>query len=106
MCVGIPMEVVTVEGLSAVCRAGEATEQVDLSLVGEVAPGTFLLVFLGAAREVLSPARADEITRALNGLRALMAGKGLGDAFADLEAQTPTLPPHLEAARKAGATQG
>jgi hydrogenase expression/formation protein HypC len=31
-----------------------------------------------------------------------MAGGELGDAFADLEARTPELPPHLRAAAAAG----
>ena len=104
MCVGVPMRVVSVEGLAATCVAGETQEIVDLALTGPVPRGTWLLVFLGAAREVLTPETADQITRALDGLRSAMNGGGLGDAFADLEARAPSLPPHLEAARRAGAT--
>lgn len=102
MCLGIPMRVVSVEGLAARCVAGGRDETVDLALTGPVEPGTWLLVFLGAAREVLDEATADQITRALAGLEAVMAGGSPGDAFADLEAREPTLPPHLEAARAAG----
>lgn len=98
MCVGEPMVVVATDGLIGTCvRAGDqATEIVDLALVGQVEPGTHVLVFLGSAREVLSPERADEITRAISGLRSLMDGGSLGDAFADLEARPPELPPHLK----------
>jgi hydrogenase expression/formation protein HypC len=57
-----------------------------------------LLTFLGAAREVISEGEAQKISAALGGLRALMEGGDLGDAFADLEAREPQLPPHLQAA--------
>lgn len=102
MCVGIPMRVVSSDGLSAVCVAGERTETVDLALVGPQPDGEWLLVFLGTARERLDPRDAELISRALEGLAAVMAGGDLGDAFADLEARPPSLPPHLEAARRRG----
>jgi len=98
------MQVRSINGLFAVCTAERRQEQVDLSLTGPQAPGTWVLVFLGAAREVLDAETAHQITRALGGLRAVMAGEAEGDAFADLEARGPTLPPHLEQARRAGAT--
>lgn len=103
MCLGVPMRVVSVEGSWAACRADGRAERVDLSLVGRVAPGDWLLVFLGAAREVLDEDAALKIAAALRGLEAVMAGGDAGDAFADLDAREPTLPPHLEAARGAGA---
>ena len=103
MCLGIPMQVVSTQDLSAVCEAGDRRETVDLALVGPVEAGTWLLVFLGAAREVLDRERAELIAKALDGLASAMRGGGTGDAFADLEAAGPALPPHLEAARRAGA---
>ena len=42
----------------------------------------------------------------LAGLAALMQGGGLGDAFADLDARAPSLPPHLQAALDAGRSTG
>jgi hydrogenase expression/formation protein HypC len=102
MCVGLPMKVLRVDGLAAVCDAGGRVETVDLSLVGPQAPGQWLLVHLGAAREALDAETAGQIARALDGLRAAIEGRALGDAFADLEARAPSLPPHLEAARRAG----
>lgn len=104
MCVGIPMQVVACEGLAAKCISRDRAETVDLALTGPLEPGTWVLVFLGAAREVLTLEAADQITRALDGLQSLMNGGDLGDAFADLEARSPSLPPHLEAARRAGQT--
>ena len=103
MCVGIPMRIEAVAGEMATCVAGDRREEVDLALVGAQAVGAHVLVFLGAAREVLNEADALKISRALDALSAAMAGGELGDAFADLEVE-PQLPPHLEAARRAGAT--
>jgi hydrogenase expression/formation protein HypC len=104
MCLGIPRRVLSTDGLVAQCEAADGERAtVDLSLVGAQEPGTWILDYLGAAREVLDPDTADQISRALAGLRSIMAGGALGDAFADLEAREPSLPPHLEAARKAGA---
>lgn len=121
MCLGVPRQLVAVEGIVGRAIEDGATEVgaiedgvrevgaevlVDLSLVPDAAPGDWVLVFLGAARSVLDAEEAAKITAALAGLASLMAGGGLGDAFADLEARAPSLPPHLQAALDAGQTQG
>lgn len=107
MCVGIPMRVVAACGLEALCEAADGRrETLDLALVGPLAPGAYVLAFLGAAREVLDPERARLIDKALAGIAAAFSGEGLGDAFADLEDRAPTLPPHLEEARRRGAATG
>lgn len=96
------MQLQSVDGI-----AGHATgtgELIDLSLTPEAAPGDWVLNFLGAAREVISADEAAKITAALGGLRALMEGRDLGDAFADLEATGPRLPAHLQAAFDANKT--
>ncbi|WP_108259953.1 HypC/HybG/HupF family hydrogenase formation chaperone [Mangrovicoccus ximenensis] len=102
MCLGVPMQILECDGIAARATDGTREELIDLSLTGWVAPGTWVLTFLGAAREVISEAEALKISDALDGLRSLMAGGGLGDAFADLEARPPSLPPHLQAALDAG----
>jgi len=98
------MQVIAVDGLAA--RALDGTEEhlIDLALTGPVAPGTWLLTFLGAAREVLPEDQAHKIRTALAGLKSLMQGGGLGDAFADLETRGPQLPAHLQAALDNGET--
>ena len=101
MCVGIPLQVVASDGIVGRTATGEL---VDLSLTGPVAAGTWVLTFLGAAREVLDEGEALKIAAAIEGLRSLMEGGDLGAAFADLEARTPELPPHLRAAAAAGRT--
>ncbi len=105
MCVGIPLQIVSCDGLRATASNGARTETLDLALVGEQPVGTWVLGFLGAAREVISETDAKLITDALTGLERVMAGDDLGDAFADLDARTPELPPHLAAAHAAGLSE-
>lgn len=104
MCVGVPMQVIERYELAARCTDGRTVEVIDLSLTGPVEPGTWLLTFLGSAREIITADEAEKIAAALDGLRALMAGGDLGDAFADLEETGPRLPPHLAAALEQGKT--
>ena len=106
MCIGEPMQIIAVDGIAARARDCATEALVDLSLTPEARPGDWVLTFLGAAREVIGAEEARKIMAALAGLRAVMAGGDAGDAFADLEARTPTLPPHLQAALDAGRRQG
>lgn len=105
MCVGIPLRIVECDGLRATAADGRRTEAIDLSLIGAQPVGTWVLSFLGAAREVISAEEARLIGDALAGIERLMAGGELGDAFADLDARTPELPPHLAAAHAAGRSE-
>lgn len=98
MCVGIPLRLASVDGTNAIAHDGSP---VDLSLTGTLPPGTWVLGFLGAAREVITPDEATLIAKALDGMRRVMAGGAPGDAFADLD-RPPQLPPHLQAALDAG----
>lgn len=104
MCVGIPMQITTVTGIAG--TVSESAELIDLSLTPDAQAGDWVLTFLGAAREVISTEDAQKISAALDGLRAIMAGDDLGNAFADLDAATPQLPPHLQAALDAGQSTG
>ena len=105
MCMGIPLRIVSVDGTNAVAANGTRTEAVDLSLVGTQPVGTWVLNFLGAARDVLTEDEATRISVALAGLERVMRGGDLGDAFADLTENRPTLPPHLAAAAAAGKSE-
>ncbi len=103
MCVGIPMKIVDVDGFRARADDGSQVHEIDLALTGTVPAGTWVLTFLGAARDVLDEADALKIRDAVEALRAVMAGEGQeSDAFADIEARGPQLPPHLQAAHDAG----
>ncbi|EGQ61862.1 hypothetical protein GGI1_09398, partial [Acidithiobacillus sp. GGI-221] len=58
--------------------------------------GTWVLAFIGAAREVLDEDEAQRISRALDALAAAMAGEAVDDAlFPDLAGREPMLPEHL-----------
>ncbi|WP_417249140.1 HypC/HybG/HupF family hydrogenase formation chaperone [Celeribacter sp.] len=105
MCVGIPMQILSVDGIAAQATDGREEAVIDLSLVGPVAEGSWVLTFLGAAREVIDAEEARQISKALEGLRSVLAGGDLGDAFADLDAREPQLPPHLRQALENGETQ-
>ena len=90
------MQILECHGLLARCegRGGERT--IDLALVGEQPPGTWLLCFIDAAREVIDAANAARVNAALDGLEAAMSGVvDLDVHFADLVGRTPQLPPHL-----------
>ncbi len=103
MCIGIPMKVQWASDYMAVCVNDDVPEEIDIRLVGAVSPGDWLLVFLGAARRVLDEGDALLIRKALRGLSLAADGGDTGGMFADLEDREPSLPPHLEQARKAGA---
>ncbi|MEW8312437.1 MAG: HypC/HybG/HupF family hydrogenase formation chaperone, partial [Candidatus Thiodiazotropha taylori] len=68
----------------------------DTLLVGDQPVGSWLLVFLNSAREVLSEQRAEQISQALQALDLALSGESEVDhLFADLVDRTPELPEHL-----------
>lgn len=98
MCIAVPMQVLAATDHGAVCRDGSAPDRqvaVDLTLVGAQPPGTWLLVFLGAAREVIDAGRAGQTLDALEALRAVQRGEAVKHLFADLIGREPELPEHL-----------
>lgn len=97
MCMGIPMRVLTANEFTARCKRDTDCEDIDLSLVGPVAAGDWLLVFAGTAREILSPVRAADILDALALLDAVMNGKQASQDAYDKVLEAPKLPPHLQA---------
>ncbi len=104
MCIGIPMRVVEGDGVAAVCEGRGARERVDMLIVGAQPAGTWLLVFNGAARRVLTETEAVQTLDALDALdialRAPEAGREAIDAlFADLVDREPQLPEHLRTNR-------
>ena len=105
MCIGMPMRVIAAEGSFAWCEADGQRERLDMMLVGEQAPGTWVLAFQGAARQVMSEQDAARAIDARRALAAVLSGGGRVDAsidefFADLVGRVPELPAHL---RKASA---
>ncbi len=98
MCIGIPMQVIEARGTFAVCEADEKQELVDMVLVGEQPVGTWILNFLGGAREVLTDENARQIRQALLAIDSVMSGTTeIDQFFNDLVNREPELPPHLQA---------
>jgi len=98
MCLGVPMQIQRCEGNMAVCCVDNQCETVDLSLLGPQEQGTWVLVFLGAAREVLTEQRAEQVKKALLAVKAVMNGESdnVDHLFIDLIEQEPQLPAHLQ----------
>ena len=74
MCIAIPVMVIKPGEFISTCRGRNGEEQVNMMLVGEQPEGTWLLNFLGSAREVLTENDAKNIDKALDGLAAIMSG--------------------------------
>jgi hydrogenase expression/formation protein HypC len=102
MCVGIPMQVRELGLCQALCvDAAGATRWIDTLLVGDPEPGDWLLVFIDAAREVISEARAMQVRDALAAVELAMRGETAVDhLFADLIEREPQLPDFLKPAAK------
>lgn len=103
MCVATPMQVIEQQGLYSLCEGRGERERVDMRLVGEQPVGTWVLVFHGAAREVVDADRAREVTAALEALDATLRGEtDVDHLFADLVNREPQLPEHLRKDLKNG----
>lgn len=97
MCIGIPMQVIEAHELHAICIDGSQRATVDTTLVGQVTEGDWLLVFLGAAREVLDASAALAMRDAVQAISRIMGGNtAVDDLFGDLIDREPQLPPHLQ----------
>lgn len=97
MCIGIPLRITSADGLAAQGERRDGTVQdIDLSLVGPQAVGTWVLAHLGAARSVLTDEEARQIDDALAAAEAVQRGENIDHLFADLIGREPTLPDHLK----------
>jgi hydrogenase expression/formation protein HypC len=74
MCIALPMQVVRAGELMALCRGRNGDEEVNMLMVGNQPEGTWVLNFLGWARDVISEEQAREIDLALDGLQEIMEG--------------------------------
>ncbi len=99
MCLGIPVQVLECGEHFARCTGRFGEVRIDLGLVGRQAPGTWLLSFLEAGREVIDAERAATINAALDALAAAQNGETDFSAFfADLDRE-PQLPDFLRTAQ-------
>lgn len=101
MCIGIPMQVFDADEFQAICDDDGQSHIVDISLIGTTAPGDWLLVFLGSAREVLDEQNAIDMRNAVGAIQQVMAGDNrIEHLFADLIGREPQLPAHLKTTMK------
>jgi hydrogenase expression/formation protein HypC len=99
MCVGIPLEIVECRSGMALCKGRSGTRRIDMMLVGDQQPGTWILAFLDTAREVVTAETARLIGNAIEATeRALAGDTDIDHLFADLSGREPQLPEHLRAA--------
>jgi len=88
MCIGMPMQVTATEPGHAWCEGRGECRRVNTALVGAVAPGDWLLVFLADARERIDAERATEVNAALDLVLGAMQGLAAdGDAGFALPSQ-------------------
>lgn len=75
MCIGIPMQVRTLLEGHVLAEGPQGLERVNTALVGDCVPGEWVLVFLGSARERLSPERTAEVRSLLALVEDTLAGR-------------------------------
>ena len=95
MCIGVPMQVIECGPVWAWCEDGAERVRIDMRLIGPQPPGTWVLTFLGAARETLGETQALRVRDALAALAAVAEGQSIDHLFADLVDREPQLPEHL-----------
>jgi hydrogenase expression/formation protein HypC len=74
MCIGIPMRVLESGEATALCEGRGERQRINMLMVGDCPPGSWVMTFLGAARDVLSEEDAAEINRALDEIEAILRG--------------------------------
>lgn len=75
MCIGIPMQVIETAPGQALCAGRGESRRVRTALVGDVAPGDWLLVFIDSAQERLDASRVHEINATLDLLQSALDGE-------------------------------
>ena len=98
VCIGIPMQIVEQREFTALCRGRAGEREVNTLLTGPQAPGTWVLNFLGTAREVISAEDARRIDDALAAVEAIARGE-----LVDVDAHFPDL---ADPARRPGLPSG
>lgn len=94
MCIGIPMKVVEAGELTGLCEARGLRERVDMTLVGRLPAGAWVIVHKGVARSAVSETEARKVRDALDAVeRALAGDTDVDDLFPDLGQGTLPLPP-------------
>jgi hydrogenase expression/formation protein HypC len=96
MCIGIPMQICSEDGLTALCSGRGEERRVSLLLTGGQPTGTWVLVHVDTAVRTLDPAEVPLLNDALDALEAVSRGDPFEHLFADLIGREPQLPDHLK----------
>ena len=89
MCMGLPMRVIECGAGSAVCEGQGERRTIDMMLVGEQTPGTWVLV--------VTPEQAALVGQAIEAVGLSLTGAADVDhLFPDLAGREPELPAHLK----------
>jgi hydrogenase expression/formation protein HypC len=96
MCIGLPMQIIAHRGEWAVCEGNGQERLIDMMLLEQQPIGTWVLVFLDTAREILTEQQALQISDALLAVQLAMQGdERIEHLFADLVDREPRLPEFL-----------
>jgi len=95
MCIGVPVKIVEAGDFVQKAEGKNGIEDVNMMLIGSQPVGTWVLNYLGSAREVLSEEDAEKINSALDGLSALMNG----DEEIDVDRYFPDIGPTAAGAK-------
>jgi len=74
VCIGIPVQVIKEGEFMSLCKGRNGEEQVNMMLIGPQPVGTWVVNFLGSAREIISEDDAINLDKALDGMLELMTG--------------------------------
>ena len=93
MCMGIPMKIIEAGPGYSLCERVDGSQvKIDTMLVGEQPADTWVLVFINAAREIVSEEDALKIADALKALEQAMSGNyDVDHLFSDLTGVTDPL---------------
>ncbi len=83
----MPVQIIEEQGFFARCEGRNGEETVNMMVIGPQPAGTWVVNFLGSAREVISEEDASKIDSALDALSAVMSG----EEGVDLERYFPDL---------------
>lgn len=108
MCIGLPMQIKEIGFATARCEGMGMVREVDTLLIGDQPIGTWVLVFLNSAREVLTEENALKISDAVQAVDLIMEANGelstkgfesnaIDALFADLIDREPEKPASLVA---------
>jgi hydrogenase expression/formation protein HypC len=96
MCIGIPMQIRSQDGLTALCEGRGEERRVSLLLTGEQPVDAWVMVHVDTAIRTLDPAEVPLLNDALDALEAVNRGDPFEHLFADLIGREPQLPDHLK----------